>query len=103
MTANKVFNLITAILYPAILIVVDIVVFFNGGIELTRAILIAALSLVMSICIILGGVYLLIIPLPYISLYKWGSCNDSISFLRKFICSVFAILFGIGAIVLLTL
>ena len=62
----------TAVVYPLLMSITAIAVCVNGLLSILGAVLIVALSAAAAACILYGGFYLIIIPLPIIFLFKSG-------------------------------
>ena len=65
----------TAIIYPLIAIIIAFVTYNNGGIIDMAFYASVACSILAAILILWSGFYLVILPLPYVSLYWWGSAK----------------------------
>ncbi len=67
---------LSAIIYPIIYLVVLMLLYFDGVITLLGMISGIAFSAAMGVTIVMGGFYFILIPLPYIFVYKGGCCKN---------------------------
>ena len=78
-------SIVSAIVYPIILTVISSFIYSVGATSLIGFILGIVFSVGMGVSMALGGFYLIIIPLPIISLFKFGCDRQSQSTARKVI------------------
>lgn len=92
---------LTGIIYPAIIAILAIALFSAGVTTLYGLIISIILSACSSVSIILSGLYLLVVPLPIITFFKWGNCKPNQATRKKVLYTIFAIITPILAVVAL--
>lgn len=70
---KTIYTILTAIIYPLIPISLALLVYIIAESSLIKLILSIVLSISSSVFVILGGLYTLILPLPFIYIYKIGT------------------------------
>lgn len=93
----------TAILYPFIMIVIAIGVFSFEGTSWLGLILTIASNVGAAACIIYGGFYLFIIPLPIIYLAKFGCVKAYLPMWKRILFGTLSFLLIFGSIAFLIL
>lgn len=84
-------SLATAIIYPIILTIISAIIFSNGNSSLLGFLIAIVIYIAGGVAAYLGGFYLLIIPLPYIFLFKYGCERFYLSTTKKVVYAVLAI------------
>ena len=87
-------NYLTAIIYPLLFVILAVFLLNTGETNIIGMAVAIIMDVAASVCILLGGFYLLVIPLPYIYLFKWGCLKPEVSTGKK-------VLYGILSLVLL--
>lgn len=96
-STNKIYNILTAIIYPAILAIIFTIVFISEyrfeDITYIIQYLIGLVLYVLSVFIILQtDLYLLVIPLPIITFYQVGCCDTKKPLWLRIICGILSII-----------
>lgn len=87
---------LTSIIYPLI----SIVICFFLATNLPLLLVALTLNIGAALSIYFAGFYLIIIPLPYISLFKWGNVKPEVSLKAKIPLGILSVLLPILSIVL---
>lgn len=104
--ANKIYNVLTAIIYPAICAVILTIVFFSlCDVEdiafIIRYIIGLALYGLSVFTILQTDAYLLVVPLPIITFYKVGGCETTKPLWLRIICGIISFILIIAPFLIL--
>lgn len=94
---NKIYNILTAIIYPAILAIILTIMFFSlYEVEDTAFFIRYIIGLVLyalSVFTILQtDSYLLVVPLPIITFYRVGGCETTKPLWLRIICGIISVI-----------
>ncbi len=97
---GSVLNVLTAIIYPAIFLIISIGFIYNQvEPNLTDLALCVGLNVLFSICLFISGAYLIIIPLPIVYYFTWGSKRNKVPLLVKILLNVGGVGCGLFSLV----
>jgi len=93
---SKVGSVLTGIIYPSLFIILAVFLYNIEETSLLGMIVAIGIDIAAAVIIIMGGFYLLIIPLPFVYFYKVGCTKPNIPKWRKIIFAIlsFVLLFG---------
>ena len=86
---------LSAIVYPVILIGLSLIIYCNGNLALLNLIFAIIFAIATGVFILLGGFYLIIIPLPIIYLFKSGCTRFFLPTWKKILYGFLSFLFAI--------
>ena len=101
---NRTGNYLTAIIYPLLFCILALFIYSIGETSMIGVILAICANIAGAYCILQGGFYFVIIPLPYIFFYRAGCTKPELSTGKKVLFGIlsFGLLFGsIGLLFLL--
>ncbi len=87
---------LTSIIYPLI----SIAICFFLATNLPLLLIALMLNIGTALSIYFGGFYLIVIPLPYISLFKWGCVKPEVSLKVKIPLGILSVLLPVLSIIL---
>ncbi|MCI5938542.1 MAG: hypothetical protein SOU07_00315 [Bacilli bacterium] len=92
----------TSIIYPLILIVLASVFYFNGTIKIANYLLSILFSIICGACTLLGGFYLIVIYLYFISLFRVGCAKkNDLALWKRIILGISAVVSFVLALILI--
>lgn len=91
-------SILTAIVYPLICCAIGVILNLTQGYSLIGLILPFLCSSIAAVCVILGGFWFLLIPLPYIYVWKAGRIDKPLTTGKKVIYGILAVVCAVGAI-----
>lgn len=98
---NSILTILTAIIYPLISVFIAFGTYASGELLTFRLVLSLLMSIGWVVVVILGGIYLIIIPLPIITLFKVGCTKPHLSLLMRTFNGIIAgLLFTFSIIIL---
>lgn len=78
--------LLTAIIYPLIVMIISLII---GVVDFPVLSMIAVLLCILAgFCIFVSGVYILVVPLPIITYYRYGTCENKFPIWLRIICGI---------------
>lgn len=78
--------LLTAIIYPLIVLIISLII---GAADFpVLSILAGVLCILAGVCIYISGVYVLVVPLPIITYYRFGTCENRFPIWLRVICGI---------------
>ena len=84
--------ILSAIIYPVLAVGFGVFLYIMNSTGIVNLILTIALGGCFAVCMLIGGFYFILIPLPYVFFYKFGGVNKpSLELWKK-------ILLGVGAV-----
>ena len=99
-------NYLTAIIYPLLFVILAVLLYSWNETSLLGLIVAICFDIAAAVVILLGGFYFLIIPLPYIFVYRGGCLKPYLPTWQKVLYGIlsFVLLFGsIGILFLFSL
>lgn len=104
--ANKIYNVLTAIIYPAICAIILTIVFFSlyeteNTTFIIRYIIGLVLYALSVFTILQTDAYLLVVPLPIITFYKVGGCETTKSLWLRIICGIISFILIVAPFLIL--
>lgn len=98
---NEILSILTGIIYPIILAIICLYAFSSERVGIARLVIGLLFCTATSVSIIIGGFYLIIIPLPYIFFYKWGCSKSKTNDSKKLLYGILSIIFPILALIII--
>jgi hypothetical protein len=83
--------ILTAIIYPLIVLIIALIAASSNIVILN--ILSIACAILAAICIFISGVYVLVIPLPIITYYRFGTHQNRFPIWLRIVCGILALIF----------
>ncbi len=90
--------ILTAIIYPLICCVIGVILNLTSGNSIIGLILPFLCASIAAVTIILGGFWFILIPLPYVYVWKTGRINKPLNTGSKVIYGILSIVCAVGAI-----
>lgn len=100
-STNKIYNILTAIIYPAILAIIFTIVFtaeyrFEDVTPIIQYLIGLVLYAFSVFTILQTDLYLLVIPLPILTFYRVGCCETKKTLWLRIICGILSIILMIA-------
>lgn len=100
-STNKIYNILTAIIYPAILAIIFTIVFtaeyrFEDVTPIIQYLIGLVLYAFSVFTILQTDLYLLVIPLPILTFYRVGCCETKKPLWLRIICGILSIILMIA-------